>query len=215
MCNRCVCVIGKLIPRELFCVIGVYRKYHMEAPKLRKRIPSRKLCVTDVLCNYEIDSQIIKMCVCNHFGPYSRHPHMQNQPKSVCAPPFRRLFVTCDVFTRYFFTAFPWLFRGPHLLRKTVFGRFSWLFRGFFRGLFRGFFVALILGKFYAYSPWKSLLTLVLRPKQLFTGVSGPSGPESAKSLKKIGGLQKSPRKLGNGRNTVSSVLFRRRELTP
>ena len=26
--------------------------------------------------------------------------------------------------------AFPWLFRGPHLLGKTVFGRFSWLFRG-------------------------------------------------------------------------------------
>ena len=25
---------------------------------------------------------------------------------------------------------FSWLFRGPHLLRKTVFGRFSWLFRG-------------------------------------------------------------------------------------
>ena len=63
---------------------------------------------------------------------------------------FRRLFVTCDVFVRYSFVAFPWLFRGPHLLRKTVFGRFSWLFRGFF--------VALILGKFYAYSPWKSLL---------------------------------------------------------
>ena len=47
----CVCVIGKLIPREFFCVIGVYRKYHMEAPKLHKRIPARKLCVTDVLCN--------------------------------------------------------------------------------------------------------------------------------------------------------------------
>ena len=48
----CVCVIGKLIPREFFCVlIGVYRKYHMEAPKLHKIIPARKLCVTDVLCN--------------------------------------------------------------------------------------------------------------------------------------------------------------------
>ena len=35
------------------------------------------------------------------------------------------------------------------------------VFRGFFvvfSWLFRGFFVALILGKFYAYSPWKSLL---------------------------------------------------------
>ena len=52
-----------------------------------------------------------------------------------------RLFVTCDVFTRYFCVALPWLFRGPHLLGKIVFGRFPWLFRGFF--------VALILGKFF------------------------------------------------------------------
>ena len=38
----------------------------------------------------------------------------------------------------------------------------SGVFRGFlvvFSWLFRGFFVALILGKFYAYSPWNSLLT--------------------------------------------------------
>ena len=66
----------------------------------------------------------------------------------------RRLFATCGFFTRYFFVAFwwvfSWLFRGPLLSRKTVFGPFSLLFRGFF--------VALILGKFYAYSPWKSLL---------------------------------------------------------
>ena len=50
-CVTDVCLIGKFIPREFFCVIGVYRKYHMEAPKLHKRIPARKLCVTDVLCN--------------------------------------------------------------------------------------------------------------------------------------------------------------------
>ena len=43
---------------------------------------------------------------------------------------FRRLFVTCGVFTRYFFVTFSWLFRGPLLSRKTVFGPFSWLFRG-------------------------------------------------------------------------------------
>ena len=46
----------------------------------------------------------------------------------------RRLFVTCGVFTRYFFVAFSWffswLFRGPLLSRNTVFGPFSWLFRG-------------------------------------------------------------------------------------
>ena len=31
-CVTDVCVIGKLIPREFFCVIGIYRKYHMEGP---------------------------------------------------------------------------------------------------------------------------------------------------------------------------------------
>ena len=36
------------------------------------------------------------------------------------------------------------------MLRNTMFGPFSWLFRGFF--------VAAVLGKFYAYSPWNSLL---------------------------------------------------------
>ena len=49
--------------------------------------------------------------------------------------------------------AFSWLFRGPLLSRKTVFGPFSLLFRGFF--------VAPVLGKFYAYSPWNSLFVLV------------------------------------------------------
>ena len=63
---------------------------------------------------------------------------------------FRYLLRFCSLLFRGFFVVFSWLFRGPHLLRKTVFGRFSWLFRGFF--------VALILGKFYTYSPWKSLL---------------------------------------------------------
>ena len=42
-------------------------------------------------------------------------------------PEKQGLFVSCDVFARYFFVAFPWLFRGPHLLGKTVFGPFSWL----------------------------------------------------------------------------------------
>ena len=52
-----------------------------------------------------------------------------------------------------FFVAFSWLFRGPLLSRKTVFGPFSLLFRGFF--------VAPVSGKFYAYSPWNSLLRLM------------------------------------------------------
>ena len=43
----------------------------------------------------------------------------------------RRLLVTCGAFARYFFVAFSWLFRGPLLSRKTVFGPFSWLFCGF------------------------------------------------------------------------------------
>ena len=74
----------------------------------------------------------------------------------LAGPTIRRLFVTCDVFTRYFFVAFPWLFRGFFValicLEKQCLG----VFRGFFvvfSWLFRGFFVALILGKFYAYSP--------------------------------------------------------------
>ena len=42
----------------------------MEAPELHKTIPARKPCVTDVLYIWEINSQIIKMCV-HHFGPQS------------------------------------------------------------------------------------------------------------------------------------------------
>ena len=35
-----------------------------EAAQLHKRIPARTRCVTDVLCNWEINSQIImEMCV--------------------------------------------------------------------------------------------------------------------------------------------------------
>ena len=70
----------------------------------------------------------------------------------------RRLFVTCCVFTRYFFVVFSSLFRGPLLSRKTVFEPFSLLFRGFF--------VAPALGKFYAYSPWNSLLAQTLHDSQ-------------------------------------------------
>ena len=41
----------------------------------------------------------------------------------------------------FLLVTFLWLFRGPHLSRKTVFGPFSLLFRGFFVAfswLFRG-----------------------------------------------------------------------------
>ena len=50
----------------------------------------------------------------------------------------------------FLLVTFSWLFRGPLLSRKTVFGPFSLLSRGFF--------VASVLGKFSAYSPWNSLL---------------------------------------------------------
>ena len=63
---------------------------------------------------------------------------------------FRYLWRFYSLLFRGFSVAFPWLFRGPLLSRKTVFGPFSWLFRGFF--------VAPVLGKIYAYSPWNSLL---------------------------------------------------------
>ena len=54
------------------------------------------------------------------------------------------------------------------------------VFRGFsvvFSWLFRGFSVALILGKFYAYSPWKSLLIIVVRrPQPASPRVYPPTG---------------------------------------
>ena len=43
--------IAKLIPREFLCIIRVHRKYLMELPELHKT--ARKLCVTDVLCNWD------------------------------------------------------------------------------------------------------------------------------------------------------------------
>ena len=55
----------------------------------------------------------------------------------------------------FLLVTFSWLFRGPLLSRKTVFGPFSLLFRGFF--------VAPVLGKLYAYSPWNSLLSESVR----------------------------------------------------
>ena len=63
LCVTDVREIGKLIPREFLCVIGVHRKYFMEAPRLRKTIPARKPCATNVLWNWKINSQIIEMCV--------------------------------------------------------------------------------------------------------------------------------------------------------
>ena len=54
---------------------------------------------------------------------------------------FRYLWRFYSLLFRGFFVVFSWLFRGPLLSRKTVFGPFSLLFRGFFVAfswLFRG-----------------------------------------------------------------------------
>ena len=45
------------------CNWRFHRKQLMKGPELHKIIPARKPCVTDVLCNWAIDSQIIEMCV--------------------------------------------------------------------------------------------------------------------------------------------------------
>ena len=45
---------------------------------------------------------------------------------------FRYLLRFYSLLFRGFFVVFSWLFRGPLLSRKTVFGPFSLLFRGFF-----------------------------------------------------------------------------------
>ena len=94
---------------------------------------------------------VSNLFVCNFykealFGPRVCKPWLPNRGSRLPAEQrlIRRLFVTCGVFTRYFFVAFrgfSWLFRGPLLSRKTVFGPFSLLFRGFFVAfswLFRG-----------------------------------------------------------------------------
>ena len=75
-------------------------------------------------------------------------------PEALYEHTIRRLFVTCDVFTRYFFVAFSWFFPGFFLAFSCLETQCS--------GLFRGFFVAPVLGKFYAYSPWNSLLNTIL-----------------------------------------------------
>ena len=76
----------------------------------------------------------------------------------ICRPSVRRLFVTCDVFARYFFVAFSWLFRAFswHL---SAWKNSVWVFFVAFRGFSVAFSWPLILGKIYAYSPWNSLLT--------------------------------------------------------
>ena len=74
-CGTDARAIGNLISRELLRVIGAHKKYLKEAPELQKIIPARKPCVTDVLCNCEINSEIIN--VGDHFG----HPSIYVKKK--------------------------------------------------------------------------------------------------------------------------------------
>ena len=55
---------GKLIPRQLMRVSGVFQKVPYERAELHKIIRARNPCVTDVLCNWETNSQTIIICVC-------------------------------------------------------------------------------------------------------------------------------------------------------
>ena len=66
---------------------------------------------------------------------------------------------------------FSWLFRGLFCLEKQCSGLFRYFFV-VFSWFFRGFFVAPVLGKFYAYSPWNSLL----RKEEHFQGVTRELG---------------------------------------
>ena len=84
------------------CNWHFHRKCLIEAPGLHKIIPARKPCVTNVLCNWEIDSKIIK-CVCNHFGPHSRwvESPIANRWCSAKAANFRRPF-RCSMWKEYY-----------------------------------------------------------------------------------------------------------------
>ena len=62
-CVTDVRAIGKLIPRPLMCVMARSQKVPYEGAELHKVIPARKPCVTDVLCHWEINPQIIKLYV--------------------------------------------------------------------------------------------------------------------------------------------------------
>ena len=120
----------------------------------------------------------------------------------------RKLFVTCDVFVRYFFVVFPWLFRCHHLLgKKTVFGHFSCFFR-----VFSWFFL------------WTNITRT--RPGKIFfiwafrhrwkQSEAGDLATRRAGStnIERGVGLPSWDHQIGNGRNTASRVLFRRKELT-
>ena len=61
LCNRCACN-WRINSRQLMCNWRIHRKYLMKAPNYTKELLPESP-VTDVLCFWEIHSQIIK-CVC-------------------------------------------------------------------------------------------------------------------------------------------------------
>ena len=64
-CVTDVRAIGKLIPRQSCVSLASSQKVPYESAQLHKIIPAREPCVTDVLCNWVINSQTIKcVCVC-------------------------------------------------------------------------------------------------------------------------------------------------------
>ena len=65
----CVCNRKSTSQTINVCNWPVHRKCVMEALELHKRTPARKPCVTDVLCNWEMNPQIIKYVCVLILGP--------------------------------------------------------------------------------------------------------------------------------------------------
>ena len=63
LCNRCVCN-WKIKSRQLMCVIGAFTENTFTGARITQSNSCQKQCVTDILCNWDINSQIIKICVC-------------------------------------------------------------------------------------------------------------------------------------------------------
>ena len=86
-CVRDVCAIGNISSQTINVCNGAFKKETYEDAELHKNIPVRKPCVTDVLCNWLISSQIIKMCVAIlDFGPHRNqcsHPNMASLGRSM------------------------------------------------------------------------------------------------------------------------------------
>ena len=89
--------------------------------------------------------------------------------------------------------AFPWFFSGFFVALVCLEKQCLGVFRGFFvvfAWLSRGFFVAPVLGKIYAYSPWKSLLASdSQRRSGCFARIDSQRNPKDPGVLKIVRGL--------------------------